>query len=117
MRSARAFYSMPQLGDSDCGDLELLVGTGRHPFLEVERSPLAPNDDVGVKNYRHLSAGALRILRAARRSRCQALASLSGRSTLARASAKARPTQTFPLSGTRRANGSPFLNSTNVTFW
>ena len=79
---------MPQLGDRDCGDLELLVGAGRHPFFELERSPLAPNDDVGGKNYRHLLAGALRILRAARRSRCQAmqaLASLSGRSTLARA--------------------------------
>jgi hypothetical protein len=23
----------------------LLVGTGRHPFLEIERSPLAPNDE------------------------------------------------------------------------
>jgi hypothetical protein len=42
-----------------------LIGVaGPHPFLEVERSLLAPNDDVGVKNYRHLSAGALRFLRA-----------------------------------------------------
>jgi hypothetical protein len=63
-----------------------------------------------------LSAGGLRVLRAARRSRRHALTSsfdnLASTSTWARS----RPTQTFSLSGTKRANGDPFLRSTKVTF-
>src|SRR5271169_2523911 len=97
-------------------DLKLIIGTGRHPVLEVESALLAANDDVSVKNYRHLSTGALRVLRAASRSRCHALASFCGRSVFARASAKSQPAQTFSISGPRRANGLPFFRSTNVTF-
>jgi len=91
--------------------------------LKLDQQPEArklwargPNDDISVKNYRHLSEGILRVLRAASRSRRQAFASFSGKSSSAKASAKSRPTHTFSLSGTRRAKGSPFFKSTNVTF-
>src|SRR5215510_10970935 len=103
MRSSRPFYAMPELGDGYRRDFKLLSCSGCYPVLEVKRTPLASNDDVGVENYRHLSAGVLRVLRAALRSRCHAFASFSGKSTLARASANSRPTQTLSLSGTRRA--------------
>src|SRR5467141_871772 len=106
---------MPSLGNRDCSNLKSIIRTGGHPTLQVKSTLLAPNDDVRVQDYRHLSAGALRLLRAAFSSRCHALASFSGKSGLARASAKSRPTQTFSLSGIRRATGSPFFRSTNVT--
>src|ERR1700730_2404006 len=116
MPPGRPFYSVPQLGNCDRSHFKSVVGTGSHPLLQVEVALLAPNDDVGVENYRHLSAGALSLLRAVCRSRRHALASLSGRAVLARASAKSRPAHSFSLSGVRRANGSPFFRSTNVTF-
>src|SRR5215470_3078375 len=116
MRSGRPFYAMPELCDGYRRDLKLVSWSGCYPVLEVKTTPLASNDDVSVENYRHLSAGVLRTLRAASRSRYHAFASFSGKSTLARTSANSRPTQTLSLSGTRRAYGSPFFKSTNVTF-
>src|SRR5229473_4463580 len=115
--SGGPFHSMPQLGNGNRGDLKSVVGTGSHPLLEVEGALLAPNDDVGVENYRHRLRGALSLLRAVRKSRRHVLASFSGKPVLERASAKSRPAHTFSPSGTRRANGSPFFRSTNVTFW
>src|SRR5713226_6193211 len=105
---------MPQFGDCDCCYRELFVWMRRDPALEVEGSLLSPNDHIGVDDYRHLSAGALSFLRAACRSRCQARASASGNSTVANASARSRPVQTFPPSGTRRATGEPFFRRTKV---
>jgi len=63
---------------------------GGDPAIQVKSAFLAPNDDVRVQDYRHLSAGALRLLRAASKSPCHALASFSGKSVLARASDKSR---------------------------
>src|SRR5271157_458951 len=116
MRAHCPLYPVPEFGHRDGGNLKLLTRTGRHPLLEVEGALLTLNDDVRIQNYRHLSAGSLRVLRAACKSRCHALASFSGKSVSARASAKSRPTQTFSSPGVRRATGSPFLRSTNVTF-
>src|SRR6266436_4596690 len=107
----------PQLGNGDRGNLKPVVGTGSHPLLEVEGALFAPNDDVSIENYRHLLGGALSLLRAVRKSRRQVLASFPGKPVLESASAKSRPAHTFSSSGTRRANGSPFFRSTNVTFW
>src|SRR5579864_1908790 len=116
MLSGRPLYAVPELSNGDGRNFELVVGMGSDPLLQVEGAFLAPNDDVGVENYRHLSVGALSLLRAVCRSRRHALASFSGRAVLARLSAKSRPAQTFSLSGVRRANGSPFFKSTKVTF-
>src|SRR5260370_33053799 len=116
MRPQGSFYPVQQLRHGDGGDFNLIVRAIPHPVLEVESALLAPNDDIRVENYRHRSTGALRALRAACKSRCQALASSSGNSVLARASANSRPTQTFSSSGTKRANGEPFLSRTNVIF-
>ena len=71
---------------------------------------------VGIVNYAHLSAGGLAVLGAVRRSRRQALASSGDSSVSASAPARSRPKQIFSLSGTKRANGAPFLRSTKVTF-
>src|SRR6516165_10601722 len=100
MRAGRPLDAVPEFGNRYCSNLELLFGTRGHPVLEVESALFASNEHVSVENYRHLSAGVLSALRAACRSRCHALASFSGNSTLARASAKSRPTQIFSLSGT-----------------
>src|SRR5260370_42553283 len=116
MLSGRPLYSVPELSNGDGRNLKLVSGTGSHPLLQVEGALLPANDDVGVENYRHLSTGALSLLRAVCRSRRQALASLSGKAVLARALARSRPAHSFSLSGIRRANGSPFFRSTNVTF-
>src|SRR5271154_5522320 len=116
-RQSRPFNSMPKFGNGYRSNLELVMGTGRNPPLQVESALLPANDHVRVKNYRHELAGALRTFRAAFRSRCHALVSLLFSLALARTSAKSRPTQTFSLSGTRRANGLPFFRSTNVTCW
>src|SRR5438309_5869134 len=99
MATDRPFHSMPELGNCDRCNLKSLIGARSRPPLEVKSTLLTPNDDVGVENYRHLLSGALRVLRAFRRSRRQALASPFGKSILAKASAKSRPTQTFSLSG------------------
>src|SRR5579864_690669 len=107
---------MPKLGNSDRSNLKPVVGTGSHPLLEVEGTPLAPNDDVSIENYRHRLGGALSLLRAVRKSRRHALASFSGKPVLESASAKLRPAHTFSSSGTRRANGLPFFIRTNDTF-
>src|SRR5713226_8362291 len=97
--SGRPLYSVPELSNGDRRNLKFFIGTGSHPLLQVESALLPANDDVGVENYRHLSAGALSLLRAVCRSRRHALASLSGRSVLARASAKSRPAHSFSFSG------------------
>ena len=78
---------------------------------------LASNNDVGVEDYCDLSGGALSFLRAALRSRFQLRASSSESSTAATAAAKSRPVQGGWLTGTRRANGTPFFNKVNVWPW
>jgi hypothetical protein len=53
-------------------------------------------------------------LRAATKSRCQALASLSDKSTFLNASANSGPVQPFLAAGTRRATGMPFFSRTKA---
>src|SRR5512137_657883 len=108
---------MPELRNSDRGNLKPVVGTRSHPLLEVEGAAVSPNDDVSIENYRHRLGGALSLLRAVRKSRRHALASFSGKPVLESASAKSRPVHTFSPSGTRRAKGSPFFTRTKVAFW
>src|ERR1700676_3403144 len=116
MLSGRSLYAVPELSNGDGRNLKLVTWTGSHPLLQIEGALLPTNDDVGVENYRHLSAGALSLLRAVCRSRRQPPVSVSGRAVLAKALAKSRPAHSFSLSGVRRANGSPFFRSTKVTF-
>src|SRR5207245_3247458 len=79
VRSGCPLDSMPELGNRDRSNLKLIIGPGRHPVLEVESALFATNHNVRVQNYRHLLAGALRVLRAAFRSWCHALASFFGK--------------------------------------
>src|ERR1051326_3621987 len=111
-----AFHAMPEFGYTDRGNFKLIVRAGGHPRSEIKRAFLAADDDIGIQDYRHLSAGRLSAFRAAARSRCQATASSSDSSMAARAAARSRPAQTFSLSGTSRATGEPFLSKTKVTF-
>src|SRR5580765_5798092 len=76
-RSSRPFDTMPEFGNRYRSNLELVMGTGRNPPLQVEGAFLSPDYQVRVQNYRHELAGALRTLRAVLRSRCHARASLS----------------------------------------
>src|ERR1700722_11090769 len=115
MRRCCPFDSMPQFRDGDGGNFQIR-GLRIQPCDEVEAAFLAFDDYIGIENYRHLSLGGFTALRAAFRSRCQALASLSDRSTFLKASANSGPVQLFFCSGTSRATGVPFLRSTNVTF-
>jgi hypothetical protein len=100
MCSGCLLHSMPEFGNCDRSNLKSILGTGRHPLLEVESAPFATNDNVRVEDYRHLSAGALRALRAAFRSRRHALASLPCKLILLNAPANWRPTQALSLSDT-----------------
>jgi hypothetical protein len=84
MCPGRSFHSPPSLGKGNGSDFKSIIGTGRHPTLQVKSILLASNDQVRVQDYRHLSAGTLRLLRAASRSSCHALASFCGKSVLAR---------------------------------
>lgn len=117
MRGCCPFDSMPQFRYGDGANFQILAGLRIQPCDEVEVAFLAFDDYIGIENYRRLSLGGFKALRAAIRSRCQALASLSDRSTFLNASANSRPVQLFFCSGTRRATGVPFLSSTNVIFW
>src|ERR1017187_2813740 len=94
---------MPKFGNGDGRNFKLIVGARRHPVLEVEGPFFAANNHVSVKDYRHLSPGAVRVLRAACKSRRHALASSSGSWAWPKTSAKSRPEQTFSSSGTSRA--------------
>jgi len=116
VRLGPALYSMPQLRNCDGRNCKPVVRSRRRPCREVEGAPFPANDDIGIENYFHLSAGGLAVLRAVRRSRRQALASSGDNSVSASAPARSRPEQIFSLSGTKRANGAPFLTSTKVTF-
>jgi hypothetical protein len=115
VRFCPTLYSMPQLRHSDGRDFKAIIWSRCCPGCEVEDAPFPANDDIGVENYHHLSAGSLAALRAVRRSRRQALASSGDNSVSASTSARSRPKQTFSLSGTKRANGAPFLRRTKVT--
>src|SRR5664280_1099154 len=99
---------MPKFGNGDGRNFKLIVGARRHPVLEVEGPFFAANNHVSVKDYRHLSPGVVRVLRAACKSRRHALASSSGSWAWPKTSAKSRPEQTFSSSGTSRATGEPF---------
>src|SRR5208282_3668577 len=101
----------------DGGNLELFVGLGSGPGLQVKNAFFTTNHDVGIEDYCHWSAGGLRILRARCRSRRHAFASSGNKAVSANTSAKSRPRQTFSFSGLRRAKGEPFLTNTKVTFW
>src|SRR5450631_546285 len=117
MRGCCPLDSMPQFRYGDSGNFQILAGLRIQPRDEVEVAFLAFDDYIGIENYRRLSLGGFKALRAANRSRCQALASLSDRSTFLNAFANSGPGQLFFCSGTRRATGEPFLSSTNVIFW
>jgi hypothetical protein len=116
VRLGPTFYSMPQLRHSDGRNCKPIVRPRRCPGCEVEDAPFPADDDVGIENYLHLSPGSLVVLRAFWRSRRQALASSGDNSVSANTAARSRPEQTFSLSGTKRANGAPFLRRTKVTF-
>jgi hypothetical protein len=105
-----------KLSNRHRGDLKLFIAKRYQPVFQIECAIFTVNHHVGVQNYRHLPAGACRNFRAARRSRRQALASLFGKRTLARAAAKSRPKQTFSLSGASLATGWLFFSRTKVTF-
>src|ERR1700692_1631021 len=107
---------MPQFSDRNRGNLELLVPLRGQPPIEVEGSPFASNNDVGVQNYRHLSSGALRIFRPSCKSRYQAFAFSVDSLTLRNPSANSLPVEVLLSWGTIRATGVPFLSSTNVIF-
>jgi hypothetical protein len=115
-RGCRSFDSMPHFGDSDRGDFQILAGLRIQPCDEVEGSLLAFDNYIRIEDYRHRLLGGFKALRAATRSRCHALASLSGRSTFLSACANLGAVQPFLPSGTRRATGVPFLSSTKLTF-
>ncbi|MGB8063737.1 MAG: hypothetical protein WCF26_17720 [Candidatus Sulfotelmatobacter sp.] len=89
------------------------------PRDEVEVALLAFDDYIGIENYRHLSLGGFKALRAATKSRCHALASLSDKSTFLNAFANSGPVHLFFCfcSGTMRATGVPFLSRTKLMFW
>ena len=55
---------MPQFGYRNGRDFELVAGPGSDPAREIERPFLAPDDDIRIEDYCHLSAGVLRVLRA-----------------------------------------------------
>src|ERR1700722_513581 len=116
VRFARAFYAMPKLGYGNRRNLEQIIRPRRHPCGEIKKTLLPSDDDVGVENYRHLSAGGVRDLRAEWTSRRQALACSFDNAASDNTWASSRPMQTFSRSGTKRATGEPFLSSTKVTF-
>ena len=116
VRGGSSFYSMPQFRDSNSGDFKFLACLSGQPSHKVEAAFLAFDDHIGIDDYRHRFLGGFKILRAAIRSRCQALASSCDRSIFRSASANSGPVQTFLPSGTRRATGEPFLSRTKVTF-
>ena len=115
VRFCPTLYSVPQLRHSDGCDFKAIIWSRCCPGGEVKDAPFPANDDVDVENDQHLSAGSLAALRAFRRSRRQALASSGDNSGSASSLARSRPKQTFSLSGTKRANGAPFLRRTKVT--
>src|SRR5260370_15325775 len=55
VRSGCPFHSVPEFGNRNCRDLKSIVGTGRHPILDVESALPAPNHHVRAENYLHLS--------------------------------------------------------------
>src|SRR5581483_5403379 len=117
MSSGGPLHAVPKLCDGDGSYFELLIRTGSQPTFEIKSPFLAANDDVRIQNYCHLPPGGFSVLRAVCMSRCQAAASLAGRSALAKASARSLPVQTFRPSGTKRATGEPFLSRIKVVFW
>src|SRR5277367_975667 len=112
-----SLHSMPKFGHGDRGNFECIVRPGRYPILKIEYTLFAGNDDIGIEHQRHLSAGALMLLRAAARSLRQDFASSSDKRVEVKASANSRPRQTFSRPGTSCATGVPLLSSTNVVFW
>src|ERR1035437_3648100 len=116
LRPAGALHAMPEFGDGDGGDFKSFRRLGGEPAWQIKRAFLAPDDDVRVEDYRHLSSAGLRVLRALIKSLRQPSASAGERSTCASASAKSLPVQIFSASGMRRANGLPFLTSTKLRF-
>ena len=64
MRSRGPLYTMPQFGHGNGRHFKGLVRPGGYPSAEIKGSFFATNDDIGIQNYCHLSAGDLRVLRA-----------------------------------------------------
>lgn len=79
MPEVRSLYPVPEFGNGDGGNFKPIIRSRIEPPFEIKGPPFAANDDVGIKNYRHRSVGALSILRAFRKSRSQALASSGGK--------------------------------------
>lgn len=88
------------LGKRTRSRVEALSENGLFRFDNFQSLDLdSAEDDMDTRNYRQLSAGGLRVLRAVRKSRCQAVASFTDNSFPASASARFRPVQTFSLYG------------------
>src|SRR5579863_317347 len=116
MCSCSPLHSVPKFGHRNGRHFEMLIRTPSHPAAKVKRPFFAPDDNVGIQNYCHLSDGDFRVLRAARKSRCHAAASAAVNLVWASTSARSRPVQTFSPSGANRATGEPFLTNIKVTF-
>src|SRR5262245_52266640 len=110
-------YTMPELRHRDSGNLEVFLWLFYQPLLKVEEALFATNDDIRVKDYRHLSPGLASRFLAAVSSLFHVLASSEVISNFSIASANSRPVQVPSFSGTSLATGLPFLSNTNVAFW
>jgi hypothetical protein len=60
---------MPEFGDCDGSPLKQVIGAAGQPGVKIKPPPLAPNDDIRVQDYGHLSAGILTAFFAVRSSR------------------------------------------------
>ncbi|MSU64245.1 MAG: hypothetical protein EXS31_17955 [Pedosphaera sp.] len=106
--------AMPQFGDDDRGEFDFLGRVEREPVAQIECALLAPDDDIRIEDYRHLSSGALKAARACRRSSAQTRASSGERSVVASARASSAPVQLGTGVGTKRATGTEASSTTNV---
>ena len=111
---AGALHAMPQLGERDGGNFDFLGCVLSEPSARIESALLAPNDDIRIEDYRHLSSGALKDVRDCRRSSTHARASSGERSVVASARASSAPVQRDTAVGTSRATGVAASRTTNV---
>lgn len=116
VNATRPLHSMPQLGYGDGGNCKMLVRSNCQPFRQIEYALLAPNNDVSIEDYCHLSGGDFSNFRAVLRSLDQALATAGDSAALVKASANSLPVQILSLAGQRRAKGSPFFSRIKWTF-
>ena len=113
MLATCSLHAMPQFGYRDRRNFEVIVSPGSQPTAKIKRSLFAPNNHIGIDDYRHLSLSALSLLRAMRTSFAHDSASAVGKSNPSSASASSRPLHTF--SGTKLASGVPLRSNTYCT--